>query len=273
MEFFARLRTPTDRLEREASLKTSVKPLYVRTDDFRLAHRLLSEFNQRNLPAKQISLTQPVEHGAYWFGTPDEVASMGGRGVAVDVNAVSSAVSTWLLSRQLEAPPKQLVVGVDPGPRPGFAFLADGVVLGKREMDAIDDAIDATVQLVTRVKPMQVLVRIGHGSPVHRDRLVNRMLSMGYHVEIVNEHRTSSGQPRHAHGAAAIKIAMLAGKPIHEQRSVQVTDGELRNLQRISRQRSKGRLTLSLEAARRVACGEVTLDEALEEAGHDASSS
>ena len=163
MEFFARLPTPTDRLEREAGLKTPVKPLYVRTDDFRLAHRLLSEFNQRNLPAKQISVTQPVEHGAYWFGTPDEVASMGGLGVAVDVNAVSAAVSTWLLSRQLDAPPKQLVVGVDPGPRPGFAFLADGVVLGKREMDAIDDAIDATVQLVTRVKPMQVLVRIGHG--------------------------------------------------------------------------------------------------------------
>ena len=65
MEFFARLPTPTDRLEREAGLKTPVKPLYVRTDDFRLAHRLLSEFNQRNLPAKQISVTQPVEHGAY----------------------------------------------------------------------------------------------------------------------------------------------------------------------------------------------------------------
>ena len=59
MEFFARLPTPTDRLEREAGLKTLVKPLYVRTDDFRLAHRLLSEFNQRNLPAKQISVTNP----------------------------------------------------------------------------------------------------------------------------------------------------------------------------------------------------------------------
>lgn len=198
---------------------------------------------------------------------------MGGRGVAVDVNAVSSAVSTWLLSRQLDAPPKQLVVGVDPGPRPGFGFVADGMVLGKREMDAIDDAIDLMVQLVNRIEPLQVLVRIGHGSPVHRDRLINRMLSLGYHVEVVNEHRTSSGQPRHAHGAAAVKIAMLGGKPVHEQRNVEVTDGELRNLQRISRQRSKGRLTLSLEAARRVACGEITLEEALKDAGHDASSS
>jgi len=140
-------------------------------------------------------------------------------------------------------------------------------------MEAIDDAIDSTVQLVNDIKPTEVLVRVGHGSPVHRDRLVNRMLSMGYHVEIVNEHRTSSGQPRHAHGAAAIKIAMLTGKPIHEQRDVKVTEGELRNLQRISRQRSKGRLSLSLEAARRVACGELTMDEALKDAGHDASSS
>ena len=251
----------------------SVKPLYVRTDDFRLAHRLLGEFTQRNLPVKQISLSQPVEQGAYWFGTPEEVASLGGRGVAVDVDSVSSAVSTWLLSRQLDAPPKQLIVGVDPGPRPGFAFVADGVVLGKREMDTIDDAIESTVQLANEVRPMEVMVRVGHGSPVHRDRLVNRMLSMGYHVEIVNEHRTSSGQPRHAHGAAAIKIAMLAGKAVHEQRDVNVTEGELRNLQRISRQRSKGRLTLSLAMARRVACGELTMDEALNDAGHDASSS
>ena len=250
-----------------------MKPLYVRTDDFRLAHRLLNEFTQRNLPVKQISPSQPVEQGAYWFGTPEEVASLDGRGVAVDVDSVASTVSTWLLSRQLESPPKRLVVGVDPGPRPGFAFLADGVVLGKMEMEAIDDAIDSTVQLVNDIKPTEVLVRVGHGSPVHRDRLVNRMLSMGYHVEIVNEHRTSSGQPRHAHGAAAIKIAMLTGKPIHEQRDVKVTEGELRNLQRISRQRSKGRLSLSLEAARRVACGELTMDEALKNAGHDASSS
>ena len=65
-----------------------VNRLYVRTDDFRLAHRLLSELQGRNLPAKQVSPSQVIEADAYWFGTPEEVESLGGRGVAVDAESV-----------------------------------------------------------------------------------------------------------------------------------------------------------------------------------------
>jgi len=63
----------------------------------------------------------------------------------------------------------------------------------------------------------------------------------------------------------------LAGKPVHEQRDHEASLGELRNLQRISRQRSKGALTISIEAARRVSQGQLTLEEALFEAGYEAS--
>lgn len=248
-----------------------VNRLYVRTDDFRLAHRLLSELQGRNLPAKQVSPSQVIEADAYWFGTPEEVESLGGRGVAVDAESVEETISTWLLSRQLEAPPQQLVVGIDPGPRPGCAFFSDGVLMGKREADSIEEALNSILDLVAHTQPGQVLVRIGHGSPVHRDRLLNRTLALGYHVEIVNEHRTSSGQRRHAHGAAALKIAMMSGKAVHEQRAVEATDGELRNLQRISRQRSKGQLTISLAAARNVARGNLTMEEALKDAGYESS--
>ncbi len=248
-----------------------VKPLYVRTDDFRLAHRLLAEFKRRGLPAQQRSLSDAIEADAYWFGTPDEVHLLGGRGVAVELDEVTETVSTWLLSRQLNGPPAQLIIGLDPGPRPGCAFFADGVLLGKREMDSIDESLESVVNLVEHTNPAQVLVRIGHGAPVHRDRLINRILSLGYHVEIVNEHRTSAGQPRHAHGSAALKIAMIAGAPVHEQRDIRASTGELRNLQRISRQRSKGQLTISLETAMRVSQGHLTMDEALKESGYDAS--
>ena len=91
-----------------------VKPLYVRTDDFRLAHRLLSELKRRNLPAQQRSTTDAIEPEAYWFGTPEEVHALGGRGVAVELDDVAETVSTWLLSRQLTGSPAQLVVGLDP---------------------------------------------------------------------------------------------------------------------------------------------------------------
>lgn len=143
--------------------------------------------------------------------------------------------------------------------------------MGKREVDSIEEALRGIVDLVTHIQPERVLIRIGHGSPVHRDRLLNQTLALGYHVEIVNEHRTSSGQPRHAHGTAALKIAMMSGKPVHEQREVEVSEGELRNLQRISRQRSKGQLTISLAAARKVARGDLTMEEALRNAGYEAS--
>ena len=73
-----------------------MRRLYVRTDDFRLAHRLLTELQERNLPAKQVSLEDTIEPDAYWFGTSEEVAELGGCGVAVDPDAVSEAISTWL---------------------------------------------------------------------------------------------------------------------------------------------------------------------------------
>ena len=248
-----------------------MKPLYVRTNDFRLAHRLLSEFKQRDLPAKQVAINDPIDTEAYWFGTADEVRKHGGRGVAVDPEEVAETVSTWLLSRQLTEPPSRLIVGVDPGPRPGCAFFADGMLLGKRELESIEEALDHIVNLVEHTRPSSVLVRIGHGSPVHRDRLLNHVISLGYHVEIVDEHRTSTGQPRHAHGSAALKIAMLQGAPVHEQRTVSATPGELRNLQRISRRRSKGQLTISLSTALLVSQGKLTMDEALKQSGYDAS--
>ena len=70
-DFIPRLGQAADRLEREAVVTPIVKRLYVRTDDFRLAHRLLSELQARNLPAKQVSPSQAIEADAYWFCTPE----------------------------------------------------------------------------------------------------------------------------------------------------------------------------------------------------------
>ena len=247
--------------------------VYVRTDDFRLAHRLLRELEHQGFAPTLLSIDESLpQPEAWWFGLPKDVERLGGNGVGLTLEDVKDVLAIWASARQGDTPPKQLVIGFDPGPRPGCAYLSDGTLLGKRVMESPKEALNFAEGLIQRMNPETVLVRIGDGSPNHRDQLINMVLARGYHVEEVNEERTSLGSSRHAHGSSALKIATMAGKPVHEQRELEASMGELRNLQRISRQQSKGRLTISLDTARQVSQGILTMEQALLQAGYDASS-
>ena len=110
-----------------------------------------------------------------------------------------------------------------------------------------------------------LLIRMGKGSPSHRNRLVNAMLHRGYVVELVNERKTSSGLSRNQHGVSAIRIATLAGERVWEAFDLQPTEGEIREIQRRSRIKSQGRITISSDLAKKVVIGELTLAEAIEQ--------
>jgi len=249
-----------------------VQRVYVRTDDFQLAHRLLKALEFHRIPVLMLSTDEPLpDPSAWWFALPGEIKRLGGRGVPVSIDTVDEQVLVWTMTRAHPMSPKQLVFGLDPGPRPGCACFADGTVLGKTVEEDFPSLFGFMARMVDAMSPDAVLVRVGHGSPMHRDRLINEAIGRGFWVEEVNEYRTSTGTSRHAHGASAVKIGRQAGKPVHEQRDHVPSLGELRNLQRISRQRSKGALTISIEAARRVSRGQLTLEEALIEAGYEAS--
>ena len=91
------------------------------------------------------------------------------------------------------------------------------------------------------------------------------MLERGHVVELVDERKTSRGLNRNQHGVSAIRIATLPGERIWEIVEMEPTDGELREIQRKSRIKSQGRVTISSEMARRVALGELSLSEAIEQ--------
>ena len=55
----------------------------------------------------------------------------------------------------------QLVFGIDPGPRPGIAWLADGVVVGSAQLESVDAVADHVVALSTAVDHMRMIVKIG----------------------------------------------------------------------------------------------------------------
>jgi hypothetical protein len=181
-----------------------------------------------------------------------------------DRHALSAAVEQALDSSD---PDSELIVGIDPGPRPGYAILSGSKCLGAGTLESPESAGAFASHLRHRFPSRPVRYRVGAGDPPSRNRIVNSLLGHQRWVEIVNERGTTPrGQRRPRDPAAARTIAHGEGVTVRERLPTTFTPGEVQNLQRLSRERSDGRLTISRSSAHRVLRGELTLSEAVDEA-------
>lgn len=160
----------------------------------------------------------------------------------------------------------ELVIGVDPGERPGLAVLADGHVLSSRQTSHPERVIDVVAAIASRYTGADVVVRVGHGAQTLRDRIVNGLLDAGFAVELVDE--SSSSPPRRRLAGerdkvAARNIAMSTGEAVETQQRIEVPPGEIRDIQRRSRIESDGEVTISRVLADKVAQGTISLAEAV----------
>ena len=106
-------------------------------------------------------------------------------------------------------------------------------------------------------------VRIGDGSRTISNRLANVCLARGLRVERVDERRTSRGLQRNQQHASAARIAQMNGEVITHKQPVVPTSGEVREVQRLSRRMSNGRVTISQRLAQAVAVGRLSMEEAI----------
>lgn len=243
-----------------------MEPIAVKTADFRLAWRLLREIHKRQIPCIQLHPDDPLPNDdTVWIGTVAEVEASGeGRGVWAIEEEIQLAVERALHVNRHIGKIIVLTFGVDPGPRPGLAWLADGVLIGVAQLERVDDVPNHIDGIASGIEHDRLVIKIGDGSITLRNRIANVCLARGMHVEFVDERRTSHGISRHHHHAAATKIASLSGKRINTRQEVVPADGELRELQRRSRRMSEGRLTISSDLAKAVAVGRLSMDEAIQ---------
>ncbi len=165
-------------------------------------------------------------------------------------------------------PADELVVGVDPGPRPGYAILTAGASLGEGVLDSPEAVGALAAQIRRRFPDAEVTYRVGLGDPPARNRIVNTLLARRRTVELVDEGGTTPhGRRRPRDALAARCIGASPGTPVRQPLVAVITPGEIANIQRLSREGSGGRFTISRSAAYRVLRGEVTLAEAVEQAG------
>ncbi|CAI8391670.1 MAG: Uncharacterised protein [Euryarchaeota archaeon UBA443] len=242
--------------------------IFVRTDDFQLAYRIMQILRTRKINVEQYSLSQPLpKKDSIWIGSVDEVAEnlADGRPIAAELDSIDIAIEAAIFALKGSSKTHRFTLGIDTGPRPGLAWFTDGILIDTKQTESVEECIEMIESLIENHDFEHLLIRMGKGSPSHRNRLVNAMLHRGYVVELVNERKTSSGLSRNQHGVSAIRIATLAGERVWEAFDLQPTEGEIREIQRRSRIKSQGRITISSDLAKKVVIGELTLSEAIEQ--------
>lgn len=209
----------------------------------------------QKIPAKvAVVITSKEEAGSIAFprllvAAPGDLSLLGG--------AVREALQSDSLARVLW-------VGVDTGPRPGFAVLNPaGTVLAEGIVESPEAVATLARKLLRTFPHADLTFRVGRGDGLRRARIINSLVSLNVLVELTNEDRTTIPGRRQNDLLAAKAIAATPGTPVREREALKITPGEIANLQRVSREMSGGKFTLPRETATAVLEGNISMSDAL----------
>ena len=234
------------------------------TEDFRLYHDLVSALKARDVPFRSLNRGEPIPRDVGAVLTSPAEAPGVAFSEVVAVDRVEDAIARALQILRGHHRWREFVIGVDPGGEPGVAFVGDGEVVDTRLARSPEGVADIVRSALLGFPAERVRLRVGHGDPTNRNRIINALAPLGLPVEIVNEEGTTPRIPSPTPDAdAAVEIARSRGVRAARYYAVEPTPGEVREIQRQSRLSSGGKVTISQELALRVARGEITLVEAI----------
>ena len=162
----------------------------------------------------------------------------------------------------------QIVIGIDPGKNPGIAVLEDDQVVEVHHVTA-REVTNVILQILEEYPNENTIIKIGNGARLVRTQLINSLHDLNIPIEVVDETGTSPSMGRGLHSSevsdiiAAINIAKLTGIVVGKQ-EVEPSMGEIKRIQEYSREHSNGKASIPRDLARKVAKGELTIEEAIE---------
>jgi hypothetical protein len=244
------------------------------SDDFRLYHELVSHLKAREMQFISLSVRDDIPPNVGVIIVSENLASevnFGKKVVCRSWKDVEFSVNKALQLLKGKDVFGEIVIGIDPGAKPGIAILGDGELLNSIIAKSPEDVLEV-VRKAIETYPFEVFkVKIGHGDKVNRNRIINSLVGDGFSIEVVDEERTTKDarigikpktRDKRIDAIAALHIAQGNGEVVSTVEYTP-TKGELKLIQSRSRTMSHGRITISKELAKRVAKGEITLEEAI----------
>ncbi|MFD1634203.1 hypothetical protein ACOZ4L_00545 [Haloplanus ruber] len=238
--------------------------IVVATADFELYHEVVDLLRERGVAFTTVEPDADLPDAASVVVTaPDDTVDLGDDAEHVTATAEEARRAVDEALALLRGGEGRTVVGVDPGTRPGIAVLAGETVVAAFHVPLSDAVSVIRREVADAVDP---LVRIGDGARIQGARLVDDLDEVT--VELVDETGTTPYLGTGARGMgdvlAAVNIARLEGERV-DSREIEPTAGELQRIKDRSRRISTDDRTIDDALARRVAVGDLTVEEALDE--------
>jgi hypothetical protein len=248
-----------------------VKTIGIFTKNFRLYHDLVSNLKKRNISYVSLSSLKhtPNKIGVIITSNQEIHDIKSSKVIAADAyDSIDSAVDKamhMLIGKELYS---KIYIGVDPGDKPGIAIVGDNILLKKIQVRSPEIVIQKIKGYIDEYPAMEYLIRIGHGSIITRNRIINSLIPLKISIEIVDESKTSSSQQQIKRdlkdGEAAAAIALLKGGKVQRRLPLKPTRGDIKRIQEKSREITEGRLSISEKSALEVLKGKISLSEAID---------
>lgn len=246
-----------------------MKTIGIYTKDFSLYHDLLKVLKKRKIAYVSLSSLHhmPSRIGVILTSHNELHDIKSQKVIAVDVyESVDHAVNLalqMLIGKELYS---KILIGIDPGEQPGIAVVGDDILLHKVNVETPEKVATEVKRFLKEYPSTEVLIRIGHGSIITRNRIINSLISLEIPIEIVDETKTTPSQNikrPDKDSEAAASIAMLHGGKVQSRLPLEPTRGDIRNIQEKSRQLTNGRFSISEKTALKVLEGKLSLNEAI----------
>lgn len=241
-----------------------MKLIGIATTNIPVYYEILKLLREKNIPFEVLIPGEEIPlHVGVVITTQEEQKMIDFENVVVyksDTETTVLEAMKVLLGKEII---QELVIGIDPGEHIGIAVVGDGTVLARATVFSADAMIEMIKTYLRIFKAFRKILRVGHGDITKRNKIISVLWKLKIQIEIVNEQGTTT-ITQEPDVEAAVKIAMHQGKDIVSKPKVEPSPGELKNIQRISRIKSNGKITISRKYAREVARGEITIEEAIE---------
>ena len=140
-----------------------------------------------------------------------------------DKKVVSSVEDAIRIANGLKSKFKELFIGIDPGLKPGIAFVGDGLVVRVARAYSPEDIKKEIANFLKNYKADRIVFKVGDGGGVYRDRILKTLQENFEHdIEVICEKSTTPSISKEFNRAtkdiiAAINIALKVGKLIKEK--------------------------------------------------------